>query len=151
ASGRDLGYGTGSLVSPRLLLTNHHVLESQQQAAPSIVEFNYQLGPDDQFLTRVTFRLDPQTFFLSSPAEDLDFTLVAVAAAADAVSLGDFGFNPLTAVADEVLNGESVTIIQHPNGEPKQIALRENHILKLPNTADRFLYYETDTTPGSSG
>jgi len=31
-AGRVIGHGTGSLVSPRLLLTNHHVLESAQVA-----------------------------------------------------------------------------------------------------------------------
>ena len=34
---------------------------------------------------------------------------------------------------------------------PKQIALRENFVLALPGVADRYLYYQTDTTPGSSG
>jgi endonuclease G, mitochondrial len=42
-----------------------------------------------------------------------------------------------------------VNIIQHPNGEPKQLALRENKVTGLPE--NRFLHYRTDTAAGSSG
>jgi S1-C subfamily serine protease len=38
-----VSYGTGFLVSPRLLLTNHHVLRAEDDAAISTVEFNYQM------------------------------------------------------------------------------------------------------------
>jgi endonuclease G len=48
----------------------------------------------------------------------------------------------------KVLVGESLNIIQHPNGEPKQLALREN---KLLDVLPQFLHYHTDTAPGSSG
>jgi endonuclease I len=47
-----------------------------------------------------------------------------------------------------VLLGEYVSIIQHPNGEPKQLALRENQLIDL---LPDFLHYRTDTAPGSSG
>lgn len=47
-----------------------------------------------------------------------------------------------------MINGEYVTIIQHPNGHPKQIALRENQIIDM---LENFLHYHTDTAPGSSG
>ncbi|HKB06572.1 MAG TPA: endonuclease [Gemmataceae bacterium] len=152
AGGADLGFGTGSMVSSRLFMTNNHVLDTKQAAGASVIEFNYQLGLDDQLLRKVTFALDPDTFFRTSPQDELDMTIVAVRpTATDGSALDGFGFSPLRAVDGEVLNGEGVTVIQHPGGEPKQIALRENRVLKLPNTADRFLYYETDTTPGSSG
>ncbi len=35
-------FGTGFMVSPRLLLTNHHVLPTDAVAGTSVVEFNYQ-------------------------------------------------------------------------------------------------------------
>src|SRR5262249_34686322 len=38
AGGRPLGFGTGSLVAPRLLLTNNHVLGALDRAAASTVE-----------------------------------------------------------------------------------------------------------------
>jgi endonuclease G, mitochondrial len=38
--GRLVGYGTGSMISPSLLLTNHHVLDTAQAAATSQIEFD---------------------------------------------------------------------------------------------------------------
>jgi endonuclease I/V8-like Glu-specific endopeptidase len=154
SSGAALGFGTGSMISPRLLMTNNHVIDSVALATKSVVEFNYQLGVDGGELAKVTFQLRPDTFFATDPEEKLDLTIVAVSPAPVTTNgdpLASFGFNPLSADGDEILAGENVTIIQHPGGDLKQIALRENRVLRLPNTADRFLYYETDTAPGSSG
>ena len=153
-SGAVLGYGTGSMISPSLIMTNNHVLNSAARAGSAVVEFNYQLGLDGRELPPMKFRLQPDAFFTTSPEEELDLTIVAVSAVSDSsgrTSLSTFGFNPLSASEGEILAGESVTVIQHPGGNLKQIALRENHVLRFPNTEDRFLYYETDTTPGSSG
>jgi endonuclease G len=144
--------GTGFLIAPGLLMTNNHVLPTPQSAKGGIVQFNYQCSLDGNLLSPVDFALDPDIFYLTSPSAELDFTLIAVRETANGgAKLTDFGFKPLAALVDEVLAGESVTIIQHPGGEPKQIALRENFVLALPNTVDRYLYYQTDTTPGSSG
>ena len=41
-----------------------------------------------------------------------------------------------------------MSIIQHPSGERKQLAVRENQIVDV---LDNFLHYKTDTSPGSSG
>jgi endonuclease G len=52
------------------------------------------------------------------------------------------------------LNGEWVSIIQHPKGEVKQIVLRENRIVLLPEeqrVGAAFLHYTSDTERGSSG
>lgn len=142
--GQVAGYGTGSLVSPELLLTNHHVLPSAEVAQGSTVEFSYQDGWDGEPLTPKTFELDPDRFFLAD--EDLDFALVAVGASPD--ELVDFGFNRLIDDKGEGAVGEFVTIVQHPRGERKQVALRENRIVDV---VDSFLHYEADTEPGSSG
>src|SRR5687768_5502255 len=65
ASGRLQGYGTGSLVSPALLLTNHHVLPDAQTARSSVIEFNYQDGLDGRPLLPHVFPLDPDRLFLA--------------------------------------------------------------------------------------
>jgi endonuclease G len=142
--GRLQGYGTGSLVSPELLLTNHHVLTDAEVAGHSIVEFDYQDGIDGLPLPVRAFELDPGRFFVAD--EDLDFALVAVRA--DASALAPCGFNRLIEAEGKAIVGDFVTIIQHPGGGKKQIALRENRIVDvIPD----FLHYETDTEPGSSG
>lgn len=142
--GQLAGFGTGSLVSPALLLTNHHVLPSADVAAGSSVEFSFEDGSDGQPLTPVVVDLDPDRFFLAD--EDLDFALVAVAATSD--ELSGFGFNKLFEDDGDATVGRFVTIVQHPRGEKKQIALRENRIVDV---LDSFLHYEADTEPGSSG
>lgn len=144
--------GTGFLVSPRLLMTNNHVIGSAAEAVGGMIEFNFQHDPEGRPRTPVRFELSPETFFATSPSEELDFTLVAVReVAGSGERLSGYGYKPLVAVSSEVVDGESVSIIQHPNGEPKQVALRENFVLKLPESTDAFLHYQTDTTPGSSG
>jgi len=70
ASGSPAGYGTGFLISPRLLLTNNHMLEGAEVAAHSYVEFNYQSGADGTPLTPVLFGLAPEEFFVTSGALD---------------------------------------------------------------------------------
>ena len=151
-SRRTVGYGTGFLVSPRLLLTNNHVLDSAKTAATSQVQFDYQEDMRGSMRPPVVFDLDPESFFLTSPMGELDFSLVAVReSVANPLSLNELGMRRLTAVDGEILAGETVSIIQHPNGEPKQLALRENRVIALPAEESRFLHYETDTAPGSSG
>ncbi|WP_372662688.1 DNA/RNA non-specific endonuclease [Amycolatopsis kentuckyensis] len=142
--GRLTGYGTGSLVSPELLLTNHHVLPDTATAGSSVVEFDYQDGVDGLPRPVRAFGLDPDRFFVAD--EDLDFALVAVKAAA--ADLRAFGFNRLIGSEGKAIVGDFVTIIQHPRGGKKQVALRENRIVDV---LDKFLHYETDTEPGSSG
>lgn len=142
------GYGTGFMVSPQLLLTNNHVLARAEEAAASQIEFNYQDGLQGEPLEAVCFTLAPDTFFLTD--RSLDFTLVAVGKPADgAAGLDAFGWNRLSDQSGEVLVGEYVNIIQHPNGERKQLALRENKVTAIAE--ERFLQYQTDTAPGSSG
>ena len=142
-AGRPGGYGSGSMVSPRLFLTNHHVISSSEVAAASAVEFNYQDGVDGNPLQPTLVRLDPDAFFLAD--EKLDFALVA-AAGDDAVV--EFGFNRLVQAEGKAIIGERVTIVQHPHGEKKQVVLRENRIIDV---LESFLHYEADTEPGSSG
>lgn len=143
-TGRVVGHGSGSLVSPRLLLTNHHVLENAEVAAISAAEFNFQDGLDGQPLQAQLFSLDPDAFFVVD--EERDFALVGVKGS-DA-ELAQFGFNPLVEAEGKAVIGEFVTIVQHPRGEKKQVSLRENRIVDLPET---FMHYEADTEPGSSG
>jgi endonuclease G len=145
--GRVLGFGTGSMVSPNLLLTNNHVLESAALARRSLADFNFEDDPN--FIPRETktFPLDPDRFFYTNAA--LDFTLVAVRPEAiDGTALSTYGYIRLLPGSGKALLGEYVSIIQHPEGSTKQVALRENKIVGIKN---QFIHYVTDTKPGSSG
>jgi endonuclease G len=141
-----VSYGTGFLVSPRLLLTNHHVLGSADDATRSVAEFDYERELDGRTRSVSSFTLRPQEFFLAD--KTLDFALVAVAEAGTRRPLRDFGWCPLFREEGKIVVGEPVNLIQHPKGELKQLTLRENRLLLL---RDLHAQYEADTEPGSSG
>ncbi len=146
-SSPEAHYGSGFMVSPRLLLTNNHVLRDRDEAARAFVEFNFQAGLDGRALQPFAFDLEPDAFFETN--EKLDFTVVAVAEREEGgTALSDFGWLRLIEAQGKIVLGEFVNVIQHPNGEPKQLALREN---KVVDRLENFLHYETDTAPGSSG
>ncbi len=143
----DGGFGTGFLVTPDLLMTNNHVLGSPADAVDSFVEFDFQEGIDGRLMSPQAFEFDPRRFFVTD--EELDYSLVAVQPlGAGGAALAAYGFLPLIEQEGKVILGELVNIIQHPNGEPKQLALRENKVVDLLSL---FIHYETDTNPGSSG
>lgn len=145
------GVGTGTMVSPRLLLTNNHVTPSREAAAAQIAQFSYELRVDGVPMVPTEFRLDPNTFFWTSPDDDLDATLVAVGAKASGErELEAFGMSSLTAARDKHAEGDFVTIIQHPDGDYKQVALRENRVIGRGKSGST-LHYQGDTLPGSSG
>lgn len=141
--GEAQGYGTGFLVSPRLLLTNHHVLPSAASAKRSLAEFNYQESAAGEIQATEVFALAPDELFLCD--SELDYALVALA---PEPGLAAYGWMPLIADLGKLLVGETVNIIQHPNGEPKQLAIRHNQVV---DELELFLHYQTDTDPGSSG
>lgn len=146
-SGGRMSFGTGFLVSPRLLMTNWHVLRTPEDATSSSVEFDYQLDRFGNPLPVKRFKLDPAAFFLNH--QTLDFALVAVEEKSpQGMALGDFGWCPLIKAEGKITQGDPVNIIQHPRGDMKQIVIRENRLVDLLET---LAHYEGDTEPGSSG
>lgn len=145
--GRTEGYGTGFMVSPRLLLTNNHVLEDPRAARFTEVEFDYQKDRAGRLMPVETYSLDPATFFQTN--RPLDYTLVAVAGrSTNGAPLDRYGWSRLVGTEGKILHGDPVNIIQHPAGRTKQLVLRSNRLLDL---LPDFAHYETDTEPGSSG
>lgn len=147
SGGHPVGYGTGFMISPRLLLTNNHVLKTSTIAGKSFIEFDYQIGLDGKFLPTTTFDLDPGLFYFTD--EHLDYTVVAVRVEnRNRDTLAQYSWNPLIEEEGKAILSQFLNIIQHPNGEPKQLAFREN---QLVDVLDDFIQYKTDTSPGSSG
>ena len=143
-----VSYGTGFLVSPRLLLTNYHVLPSDQDALQSAVEFDYQLDLLGSPQPIQRFALQPRIFFLNN--KELDFALVAVSETTQqGKSLNEYGYLPLIKEEGKIILKDCVNIVQHPRGELKQIVIRENELVDLLDNG--FAHYRGDTEPGSSG
>jgi endonuclease G, mitochondrial len=149
-------FGTGFLVCPNLLMTNHHVLPNAAAASLAIAEFNYQHDLNGVESSRRVYNLMPSSLFFTDAGLDVSFVEVAPRAF-DGTPLSEFGFLPLIARSGKGLDGEWVSIIQHPGGQPKQIAIRDSQILALsPEDVegidlDKFIHYSTDSEPGSSG
>jgi endonuclease G len=147
--GGRVSYGTGFMVSPRLLMTNHHVLTSADIAVRSTIEFDYQRDRLGRAFTVRTFKLDPAVFFLND--KELDFALVAVSPNGSGRPLQDYGWCPLIKDPGKIVAGEPINIVQHPKGEMKQVVIRENRLIDTFEGSDLFYQYEADTEPGSSG
>jgi endonuclease G len=141
--------GSGFMVSPRLFLTNQHVIPNAQAALGATITFDREL--DEKGLPRAmtVFLLDPTAFAMFSDEPDLDYALIAVGKRlSGSLDLADFGYCPLSNAPDKHVIGMSTNIIQHPGGQRKLISIRNN--LLVARTA-RTLLYETDTEVGSSG
>jgi endonuclease G len=146
-AGRQAGFGTAFRISPRLVMTNNHVLEDAASARHSFVQFDYVVGLDGSDVAPVEARLDPDAFFRTDP--ELDFTIVALAGeAAASGSLRTRAWLPLIRESGKALKGESLNIIQHPRGDRQMIAFRDN---KAVGPFGDFFHYATDTEAGSSG
>ncbi len=143
-SGQVEGYGTGFLVSPDLLLTNHHVLWSEDVAAKSFAEFDYLVGASRRDRAPIRVTLEPKRFFVADKARD--YALVAISEGFGATR----GWLPLIRDSGKATAGEFVNIIQHPGGERMQIVVRDNRVIDVPD-GGFFMKYEADTLPGSSG
>lgn len=133
-----VAYGTGFFISPGLIMTNHHVLRDAKEAEASFIEMGY-LVRDGRTKVPSRINLRPSKFFVTSPM--YDYTIVATAGYSEVHA-------PLIPQTGKALAEERLNIIQHPYGEPQQVALRDN---TLYGRSGPYIYYRTDTQPGSSG
>jgi endonuclease G len=143
------GFGTGFLIAPQILITNNHVLPTLDYARYSSAEFNFEKGADDQQLASKIFNFIPGKLFYTNV--ELDYTIIWVnyQSADKASLLSEFGFLKLNPNLGKTKEGNFVSIIQHPDGKIKKVALRENAVTNL--SLPKFIRYVTDTKSGSSG
>lgn len=138
---RDGAVGTGFLVAPDVLLTNHHVLPNRATAATARALANYEACPPEEAAGRAAVaRLEPDTLFVTNA--ELDFTFCAVS------GLEFLGVVPMGRDSLVAGQAECVNIIQHPRGRPKEVALQDNRVVDADNLV---IQYVCDTEPGSSG
>ena len=131
--------GTGFLVAEDLLMTNEHVLPREDLLADARFRFNYEDDPTGRPRPVETVRASGRVFLSD---QELDFALVELTGRP-----GErWGRLPLADAPPPV--GERVNIIQHPAGQPKQIAMQSNFVQYVD---DNVVQYVTATLPGSSG
>jgi endonuclease G, mitochondrial len=143
-----VGYASGFMIGPGLMMTNHHVFGRPADATNSIADFDYELDVKGMEREPVRFGFEPDKLFYTN--DKLDFSIVAVAptSLAGGRQLTDWGWLPLSGEPGKGDPGEYLTIIQHPSGQPKQVCVRDNKLLKYVGD---FVWYMTDTSAGSSG
>src|SRR5207249_1577126 len=123
----DGAAGTGFLIAPDILLTNHHVLPDVIIAAAARALGDYEASATGPVIVG---RLDPDALFLANA--DLDFAFCAVH------GLDALGVVPLNRNSLNVFKSELVNIIQHPRGRPKEIALQDNEVIKADHVVIRY-------------
>ena len=144
---QPVGIATCFLVSPDLILTNHHVFPTKADTVGTGANFLYEES-DRGIETGVVFEIDAEAFFYSNEA--LDFALVGVKPRSeDGRAIAEFRYVPLIEATPKILIGQAVNIIQYPEGGPKRYAITQNRLVDLLD--DGFLHYDTDTLEGSSG
>ncbi len=141
-SGRWLSWGTGFLIAPDLIMTNHHVFEEHAWANNARLLFKDELDINYNPIAYKTVSLKPQELFLCNA--DLDFAVCAV----DGHYADDYGYIQLDGSTGKVSRHERVNIIQHPQGRRKEVVLQDNKIERVKKS---LLLYKADTQCGSSG
>jgi hypothetical protein len=156
-AGRDVS-GTGWLIGPGLLITNHHVIEARASGEATPADFAAQASA-----AAVWFdydREDAQPCIYDSAElvwseRTLDYALLRLKADARPPGrpVSSRGQLPLLRKLPPLARGHRLNIIQHPRGGPKQIAIRSNFYYSSHSTSTEpaRIRYLTDTEPGSSG
>lgn len=146
--------GTGWLLSRSLVITNHHVVNARNDGEPDAppqdlelqarsveVQLDYEAAGAETSTCRVTAL---EAFApLGGP---LDYAILRLEHPVDRQPL------PVVAAPLRLPAGSdgypSVNIIQHPQGDPKMVACRNNLVTHVDGAQ---LWYFTDTMSGSSG
>jgi len=135
--------GSGSLVNIRgtaCVLTNHHVLQREEDAEEARAIFMDFLEQES-----VVVRLDPSSFWATSPGEELDFTFCALKGAFPRLKAGR-KLMPLKLSYKVPKENDAVIIVQFPRG-----GQRKHAVQRISETEGDFTYYLCDTDYGSSG
>jgi hypothetical protein len=136
----DGASGTGFLISPGLVITNHHVLKNTTQTREATIEFNYEHTMDGANAPIRRYRLSPELGFATSEANDW------TASGVEEGATTDWGTLAPSEIPAKV--GDFVNIIQHPGGGPKHVGMYHNTVVFVGSNRIQYL---TDTLPGSSG
>jgi V8-like Glu-specific endopeptidase len=135
--GGEKAYGTGFLIQPDLILTNHHNVSHKDHGEISsmTVEFDHEMG----FVGEPLVLQGKLPSVAQSSQHDWAVVRLEKAVERETIALG----TPF-----DVGRNDPVVIIQHPLGNPKQFALDP---MSVQHVDDNVVQYLADTQSGSSG
>jgi hypothetical protein len=149
--------GTGWFIGPRLVITNHHVVNARRtapvpepdasaedfalQAEHSSVLFDY-LTDDSPSVT-----VDTRAGALLASDKTLDFAILRLPDDGETRTPLRLRRRVIRKRPEQAL-GTRVNLLQHPNGRPMRLGFRDNFVIVGDETV---LTYVTDTSFGSSG
>ena len=147
-----VGVGTGWLVAPRLLLTNHHVVvnRDENEPLPSAADFRRQgesVAAWFDYHREGQEHADVPAVEVVSSSEALDYALLRLAESASLLERRQLA---LAAGRPDLPRGARLNIVQCPGGGPLTYAIRNNFYVG-PGEKACHLRYLTDTREGSSG
>ncbi len=157
----NVGYGTGWMIAPGILITNHHVIDARStQPIPwGLGEKNATPADFEAQAQQITYRFDYhiehggsipveyQHATLLAASQELDYAIVKLNAA-DKIE----DRQPISLVPQQpaLVRGSRMNIVQHPRGGPLRFAIRNNFFVRIADEPE-FILYQTDTEPGASG
>jgi hypothetical protein len=152
-------WGSGFLVGPNLLMTNHHVKDKPHgdfEGSPGTVRFRFGFrkpaagAAEGGKLYALETDAKPSWLIYESPTTQLDYAIVRLTGRPGEEGVGAFVGAPrrgwLAPAKLDLALGQALFILQHPLGDVLKMA---NGGLKERQGA--WLEYEVNTEPGSSG
>lgn len=131
---------TGFLISSDLFITNQHCPQSDSEWRSTMVDFDFDAAASAPRTTRF------KEFLLASPA--LDFAIYRL-------TEKQTGRQPLKLAPAAASNNQALVIIQHPQGQPKQVSLLNCRVsapsVQGVTTDPTDFAHLCDTMGGSSG
>jgi S1-C subfamily serine protease len=150
-----VGYGTGWLIAPGVVITNHHVIDNRLiddgEAHATPADFKAQAAAVEawfdyyQEVGGAPTKCSGAQLLASN--EPLDYAVIQLA---EASKVADRAPLPIIAQPSQLVRGARMNLAQHSRGGALQFAIRNNFFVR-PGDTPEFIRYQTDTEPGASG
>jgi len=137
--GTSQAAGTGFMIASDLLMTNNHIIRTQEEAKQSEYIFNYQLDINRKECSTHTAQGQPESVFHTNA--ELDYTVFCIK------EVPDF-YSPLKLKGKSINRNDHLAIIQHPGGSVKKISMQNTFV---EYADDKVVQYTKTTLPGSAG
>lgn len=146
------GIGTGWLITPTLMLTNHHVIAARERHEPPASALDFKRQGENTELW-FDYHREGQDFTAVKATEvvassrELDYALLRLP---DSTALAGRQYVAVPQERPELARGARLNIVQCPGGGPVRYAIRNNFFVGLGQRPYEMRYL-TDTREGSSG